>query len=645
MTRAEREAMLVELDALAEHARIAAQAFTDDHEALRQQYARTVVDAVQLASSRLREDVSEISGGNRVALDVADTAAEYVDWLQWVLWDLPYFAVAVRPDADRFTRRLAACAMVYFAGRIFDDVVDRHFWYKGRRPTLLAQNGPKHPSSEGVEGLTVLTGLLLCAEGFVQLLALDDPDQPRILERVAASFRRSVIGAIMENTEAESWSADYYERLIHLKNVDYWRCVYTALDPQRASPLYPFLERYYALGQKLNDVQDAADDLRRGQPNLVALHLSPGASGNGARGGAPPAVEELLAREFLELGRGAEALPPLERGIAFLKLGESLAAARRLGLFSPPLQAAPPAPERAAEEDGLQWYSDLREVVERHGADALEDVPCGVCGGAKRTSLFRKQGFAYHRCRGCGHVYVSPRIKAEIQLGLGAHLDHDVEADDFLEVQRIFAEPICHLMRLRARGRRLLDLGFGRGYVMRLARAYGFEVHGLDSSAALTEELRQEFGHRVACGVLGRDPIPWSSFDVVVMSHVVEHLADPGDVLRRVHDLLNPGGLLYVAVPNLESLQYRIFGKHWDVVNPLAHLQYFGPGSLQRLLADCGFENVERIQYPPLPRNLTPRWMQLFRKLGGDESGELAVLAQRPAGNRQLLEPSPAGGA
>ena len=122
--------------------------------------------------------------------------------------------------------------MVYFVGRIFDDVVDRHFWYKGRRPTLLAENGPKHPSSEGVEGLTVLTGLLLCAE-LGAAPRPRRPDQPRILERVAGSFRRSVIGAIMENTEAESWSADYYERLIHLKNVDYWRCVYTALDPQR----------------------------------------------------------------------------------------------------------------------------------------------------------------------------------------------------------------------------------------------------------------------------------------------------------------------------------------------------------------------------------------------------------------------------
>jgi hypothetical protein len=44
------------------------------------------------------------------------------------------------------------------------------------------------------------------------------------------------------------------------------------------------------------------------------------------------------------------------------------------------------------------------------------------------------------------------------------------------EIQKIFAEPICHLIRLRAPGNRLLDLGFGRGHIMPGA---GLRLRGL----------------------------------------------------------------------------------------------------------------------------------------------------------------------
>jgi len=274
----------------------------------------------------------------------------------------------------------------------------------------------------------------------------------------------------------------------------------------------------------------------------------------------------------------------------------------------------------------------MADVVAHWGAGSLEDACCEVCGSRDRKRLLEFRGFTYHTCLECTHVYVAPRVRLDLLLDLASRHEHDDDDNDFLEIQKIFAEPICHLIRLRAPGNRLLDLGFGRGHIMRLARAYGFEVYGMDSSRRLVGQLEPEFGKRLNHGTLGADPIPWDSFDAIVMSHVVEHLVEPVKILRDVLAKLSPGGLLYVAVPNIESLQFRIFGKYWDAINPMVHMQYFNEKSLTRLLREAGFVHPERIQFPPLPRSMTPKWMHLFRELGGDESGELAIVVERPAG-------------
>jgi 2-polyprenyl-3-methyl-5-hydroxy-6-metoxy-1,4-benzoquinol methylase len=277
---------------------------------------------------------------------------------------------------------------------------------------------------------------------------------------------------------------------------------------------------------------------------------------------------------------------------------------------------------------GLHWSSDLEEVLERAGIEALVRTDCPVCRSSERSFLFRKQGFAFHRCQECSHVYITPHISAELQAQIGAAWDSEDADNSYLKVQRMYAAATCQLLRARAPGNRLLDIGFGRGYLMELARAYGFEVFGIESSRAKVEGLRPRFGQRVHQAVVGQADIAWHSFDVIVMSHVLEHLPDPAASLEQVRCSLNPWGILYLAVPDIDSFPFKVFGKKWDVINPLVHLQYFCAASLTRLLQDCGFVNLVRIQQPAIPPNLASRWQRLLTRLGGSDSSELVFLAQ-----------------
>ena len=629
------------LEALQETAREARERFEREHGAQIEAYRQEISRGIDEALEQMQREIAAISADNPVCAELTRQAGEYISWMKWALWDLPFFAVALQPPHDLFRAAVTACGLVYLSIRIFDDVVDQHFWYKGRHPTLLAGAADLTAAGDGArrEGteMAVLAGLLVCFEGLARLGATAGPSLGPRLERVIGAVRRTVIGAIMEYTPPSEWSHEYYERMVALKNVAYWEALYSALDPELASPLYPFLQQYYALAQHLNDVQDFDEDQQAGQPNLLSLYLDEGGNGSGracppvdepgpsaAARPAPAAVEERLAAQFLALGNEVEQLPEPERSIALLKLSESLEAAADLGLFAAP-EPLPPPP---AADPHLYWYSDLQSVVAQMGSEALERVPCGVCGGEERATMFRKNGFAYHRCQTCSHIYVSPRVRGFVRAQMREELDLFSADDTYLEVQRFHAEWLCTFLRDRAPGARLLDIGFGRGYLMRLAQAHGFEVYGLDSSQRQVDGLSPYFGQRVARVVVGEEEIPWQGFDLVVMSHVLEHLPEPAAVLEEVRGLLNPGGLLYLAVPDMQSMHFKLFGKRWDVVNPLVHFQYFTHESLTRLVEQCGFDRVERVNYPSPPDIRLPRWARLMRHFGGSESSELALLSR-----------------
>lgn len=676
----DREDQARRLGALERRLAAAGAGFVAAHAAELDAYRAEISAGIGEALARLRQDVEELSGGNPLATELARQTAEYVDWLQWTLWDLPYLAVALRPDPERLRRGVASCGLLYLSIRVLDDLLDRHFWYRGRRHSLLATLTRSHGRGRRSEGLALLAAMLLAFEGISRLIAElgsgEGAGGRRAGETLAAAVgatRRVLIGLIVEESEREAWSPAMYERLVELKNVDYFRILYAALDPADASPLAPFLAARAALAQKINDLEEHPADEARGQPNLVAIlrrrpaaavpYEPPVAEAGSAAGleteiesEIETEIETILAADFLRLGDMAAALPPRERAVASVKLAEQLAQARRLGLFRDPSDSAAAAPGdpdaerhaepgRDAEPDtaplGLSWHSSAEDVLARLGPGALEEVACPVCGGASTKRLLTARGFCLVRCLDCFHVYVNPRLRGALQARIAAETVEPVE-DAFLEVQKLYADSLCRRLHAQTAGPRLLDAGFGRGYLMQVARAYGFEVFGVDGSPALLARQEPFFGPRLARCWLGDGPLPWGSFDVIVLSHVVEHLPDPRPALARVRQALNREGLVYVAVPDMGSVQFRLLARRWNAIQPLVHYQYFNRASLTRLLEDAGFEVVEAVEHPPFAAEVEARWMALFRQLGGSESGELALLARRREGPAAAPAAAPA---
>jgi hypothetical protein len=74
------------------------------------------------------------------------------------------------------------------------------------------------------------------------------------------------------------------------------------------------------------------------------------------------------------------------------------------------------------------------------------------------------------------------------------------------------------------------------------------------------------------------------------MFHVLEHLTDPRLCLKSVRGLLQPGGILILQVPNISSIQARLFGNFWYGLDVPRHVVNYTSKALGFLLRDAGFE-------------------------------------------------------
>lgn len=241
----------------------------------------------------------------------------------------------------------------------------------------------------------------------------------------------------------------------------------------------------------------------------------------------------------------------------------------------------------------------------------LEDERCAACGAASlmahlavagevgpdglipSTDRFGTALADIARCRSCGHMQLSPMPSVQLL----AHGYETAASEEYVEEeagQRETARRTLELIERHASGRSaLLDLGSWVGFLLAEARERGWRrAVGVEPSKFASDYARDELGLEVITGDLFAVDLPASLFDAVTMGDVIEHLIEPADALGRVRELLAPGGVLWLALPDAGSRAARTLGKRWWSVLP-THVQYFTRSSIRTLLERSGFELVQ----------------------------------------------------
>lgn len=144
---------------------------------------------------------------------------------------------------------------------------------------------------------------------------------------------------------------------------------------------------------------------------------------------------------------------------------------------------------------------------------------------------------------------------------------------------------------------KLLDVGCNEGRGLEFYQKHGFTAEGLELNSKAAQVARAK-GFNVYGSTLEGFATD-IKYDVVVLSNVLEHSLNPGDMLHHINQLLNPNGQVWISCPNSQSWLRSVFGRSWINWHVPFHVAHFSSDTLQAILKSRQFDVVDVRQETP----------------------------------------------
>lgn len=222
----------------------------------------------------------------------------------------------------------------------------------------------------------------------------------------------------------------------------------------------------------------------------------------------------------------------------------------------------------------------------------VRDDVCRLCGASEGVIRFERVGdyitgdeFQIRQCVQCGLEATWPRPSSLARFYPVAYRRFGGATVRILRL--LYRINVHGWLRRLPRTGRALELGCGAGWMLAALRDRGWRVFGSE---------RAVDGARVGAAanqipVFVGEPDALSSapgFDLIILFHVLEHLATPLETLRQSAGILSADGTIVVAVPNRASWQARVFGPSWFHFDVPRHQHHFSPKTLAAALESVG---------------------------------------------------------
>jgi 2-polyprenyl-3-methyl-5-hydroxy-6-metoxy-1,4-benzoquinol methylase len=236
-------------------------------------------------------------------------------------------------------------------------------------------------------------------------------------------------------------------------------------------------------------------------------------------------------------------------------------------------------------------------------------VTCNICDSDNYTELYPAGKAQVHRivnCNVCNLIYANPQTdnvsaveKNHLTSGDGeTEIDVDEELRNFTPENHQYMRKqflqlndyakIIDFVEKKDKGT-FMEIGSYAGIFLNEAKKKGWDVVGiepLEIPALYSEKL----GVRVIREYFENAAIEEESLDVIVATHVIEHVSDPSAFVDKAYRLLKPGGKLILETPTYDSLSFKLLGHRERSVRCNGHIYFFTKDSLSKLVEKSGFK-------------------------------------------------------
>jgi 2-polyprenyl-3-methyl-5-hydroxy-6-metoxy-1,4-benzoquinol methylase len=238
-------------------------------------------------------------------------------------------------------------------------------------------------------------------------------------------------------------------------------------------------------------------------------------------------------------------------------------------------------------------------------AGKSEIRPCALCGSLTFKPALVCEGFSFVKCKYCGLVQRNPQpdkneILARYSDTYGNdYLSYELKNEaSFLKLQQLALKDadfyklektlISTAGKLRAGSPSILDIGCATGALIASLRDKGWRVTGVEISPSAVY-AKNERKLDVRNIPLEENNFPDNSFDVILASHLIEHLNEPKKFLEETYRILKNNGFLFFTTTDISGFQSHIFGSRWRSAI-FDHLYLFSRYTLSKLLKAVGFK-------------------------------------------------------
>lgn len=274
----------------------------------------------------------------------------------------------------------------------------------------------------------------------------------------------------------------------------------------------------------------------------------------------------------------------------WLELSEQAQRGNLLSCLRLGWQTLRPAPQSAAPADGAVgpgprgmtgrlWHAAIAESPAYGAAISDAEAHAWLVRWDSGQFVFEREPPVY------GEEYFEGD-----KLTAGGYGDYTAQADWRLEKSARQVREMRAATGLE-RGR-VLDIGSGYGFFRVALREAGFEEAGLEISSFARALARSSYGLETHAGTLDEHWRGWTDrYDAATMFDLIEHVANPDELMSHVAAIVKPGGFVGIKTPNIDCPEADVFGPHYHSLKR-EHLQFFSPRSLTAVARRAGLSPV-----------------------------------------------------